>query len=485
MRSVGRSRPGEPGSEKTPLAASSPALITRRALARPLAPIRRRPRQEEEPEPEVSAELVLAGRLARNGRLEPAEIAIDGEGRIASVGRIREGRRRHDVGESVIVPAATDLHVHFREPGESAEVESIATGTVEAALGGVGLVGDMPNTVPPTDSVDRLEEKGARVAGRAAVDVLLYAAPSVPERVAALARVAGAFKVYLSPTTGIDRPVGPEELARLLGAVARTDLPLTVHAEDPGSFRPDAAPKDPAGWNRARPPAAEAAALDRLLGAAPVGLRLHVAHVTTAASVQRLRAAGVSFEASPQHLLLSDRSGPDARFKLNPPLRTEEDRAALWTAYRSGAVPVVASDHAPHDAQRKALTFRDAPSGVPGVETMLPLLLARVRAGELPLERVVSTLADRPARWFGQPLGRIALGHRANLLVIDFRRRTTVRADRLHAPCGWTPFEGHEAIFPVEHWRDGERIVADGEYVGRPIGRVVRPEFAPGRRPPE
>ena len=127
-----------------------------------------------------------------------------------------------------------------------------------------------------------------------------------------------------------------------------------------------------------------------------------------------------------------------------------------------------------------ALAFDRAPSGVPGVETMLPLLLARVRSGELDLATLVSTACDRPARWFGQSHGRIAVGHRANLIVVDFKLRTKVEGKRLHSPCGWTPFEGSEGIRPREHYRDGERIVEDGEFIGRPTGKVVRPEYALG-----
>jgi dihydroorotase len=425
------------------------------------------------------AEWVLAGRAWVRDRLQPVEIAIDSSGRILSVGKVRSAGRRRDVGDAVILPAATDLHVHLREPGGSAEVETVATGTIESALGGVTLVGDMPNTSPPVSTAEALEEKARLVRGRAAVDVLLYASPREPRELERLARSAGAFKLYLSPTTGIEEVPSPKELPGLLARLAELGLPLTVHAEAPELFRADRLPSNPMEWNAARPPASEAAALNGLLPPPPA-LRLHVAHVTTAESATRLRTAGVSFEATPHHLLLSERSGRDARFKVNPPLRSESDRAALWAMFRQGAVPCLASDHAPHTAAAKERPFEKAPSGMPGAETMVPLLLARVRSGELDLATLVAAACDRPARWFGQPLGRIAPGHRANLIVVDFTARTRLDARRLHAPCGWSAFEGMEAIFPREHYRDGEQVVADGEYVGRPSGRVVRPEFAPG-----
>ncbi|MFY9717554.1 MAG: dihydroorotase family protein [Thermoplasmata archaeon] len=422
---------------------------------------------------------MLAGRAFVRGRLQPVEIGIDEAGWIQSVGRVRDGGQRHDVGDAVILPAATDLHVHLREPG--GDGESIASGTIEAALGGVTLVGEMPNTDPPVTTLDRLEEKESLVRGRAAVDVLLYGSPIVPRSVPGLATKAGAFKIYLSPTTGIDDVPDPAHLALLLERLSDVDLPVSIHAEDPAKFSDRGTIDAPSAWNSHRPPRAERAALEHLRSA-PERLRLHVAHVTTAGAAAELRDRGRSFEATAQHLLLSVRSGADARFKVNPPLRSETDRAGLWAAFARGEVPCLASDHAPHPADRKSLRFDQAPSGMPGLETTLPLLLARVRTGELPLEVLLQAACDRPARWFGQPHGRIAPGHRADLLVVDFRDRRPLRASQLHAPCGWTAFEGWEAVLPREHWKDGERIVRDGEYVGRANGRVVVPEFSPAGR---
>ena len=444
-----------------------------------------RPRSRVEVRRPAEAELVLAGRAWVGGRLQPFEVGFDGEGGICAVGRTVAGARRHDVGERVLMPAATDVHVHLREPGSPESSETIATGTVGAALGGVGLVGEMPNTQPPTNSTDRLDEKAARVRGRAAVDVLLYASAPKPESVRDLARRAGGFKIYLSPTTGIDTvPSGPE-LTALLAELARVDLPVAVHAEEPACFRVGMAALDPPTWDEARPAAAEAAAVARLFDA-PEVLRLHVAHVTTAAVARAVRERHLSFETTAHHLLLSTSAGPDARWKVNPPLRAEAERAALWDDYRRGLVPVLASDHAPHSRASKTLPFDLAPSGVPGLESTVPLLLAKVARGDLSLPVLLQSACDRPARLLGRPVGRLSVGHRANVLVVDFRAKVRVRGERLRSPCGWSPFEGAEAVFPAEHWRDGERIVDRGEYVGRPTGKVVRPEFAPGvaRAPP-
>jgi dihydroorotase len=431
---------------------------------------------------EFRAEEVLVGRGFWRGRLQPIEVGIGPDGEIIAVAHSVPGRPRHDVGERIILPAATDLHVHFRDPGGPLELESFDSGTRQAALGGVGLVGDMPNTVPLVDDAERLDAKRARANGRLAVDLFLYATVKGVRGVSRLAASAGAFKLYLSPTTGLDEPLDGEDLAGVLAAMADTGLAVTVHAEREADFShdPGLKPADTAEWDRARPLRSEIRAIEEVLAAGPPALRLHFAHVTSAASAARARDARVSAEATPHHLLLRARSGGGSREKVNPPLRSEAEREALWKAFCAGAVPILASDHAPHLVESKELPFERAPSGMPGVETMLPLLLEEVRRGELGLETLLKAACDRPARWIGAPMGRLAPGHWANLLVVDFRERRKVQGRRLHGPCGWSAFEGWEAVFPLEHYRRGTPIVRGGEFVGDHRAQVVRPEYAPG-----
>ena len=439
---------------------------------------RRRSREAETPPRPPAIDVVLAGRAWVGGRLQSIEVGLGDDGRILAVGKALTGGERHDVGDAVILPSGVDCHAHFRDPGSPDAVENFETGTRQAALGGIGAAVDMPNTQPPTNTVDRLTDKADRARRRLAVDVLLYAALTVPERVAALARQAAGFKLYMSPTTDMDPP-RVERLPSLLAAAAATRLPVAVHAEDPLQFRDHTELEGTEGWNVRRPPEAEMKAVERL-HPIPGGLRLHVAHVTLPALASRLTREGECFEVTPHHLLLSAGRGADARWKVNPPLRPPPASGELWEMFRRGLIPIVASDHAPHSAELKARPFPDAPSGMPGVETMLPLLLARVRDAELDLPVLIRAVADRPARLLGLPQGRVAVGHRANLLVVDFRQRTEIRARSLHAPCGWTAFERWPAIFPREHYLNGRLIVQDGEYVGDREGRVVRPEFAPG-----
>lgn len=422
---------------------------------------------------------VLIARAFVRGRLQPVEIAVNDEGRIDRIARDIPGGERMDLGERILLPAATDLHVHFREPAEPGGVEDFRSGTEGALLGGVTTVGEMPNGPVPTDSVARIRAKADRAERRLACDAVLYAGVHAGVDVARLGAVAGAFKLYLSPTPGIDDVPDDALLARALGEVAATGLGLTVHAEDPRRFRPPVPPASLRRWADERPPAAEAAAVDRILAAAPPALRLHVAHVSTAATAARLAAAGHSFEVAPHHVLLSADDAADTRRKVNPPLRPEAERAALWAALADGHVPIVASDHAPHPTTAKERPFPDAPSGMPGVETMLPLLLEQVRGGKLRFDRLLAMACDRPARWFGLPHGRLVVGEEAHLIAVDFRRRTRIEAARLRSPSGWSAFEGWPAIVPTHHFRFGAPVVTDGEFSGSLTGRIVRPDYAP------
>lgn len=446
-----------------------------------------RSRRRSDPRPNAegtssSYEFVLAGRTLVAGRLRSVEVGIDENGWIRGVGRsLRATGRRQDLGDAVLLPSATDLHVHFRDPGGPDAAETFETGTEGAALGGVGTVGEMPNTLPPVEDREGWESKAARARGRLAVDVALYGSAASVAAVRSLAPVAAGFKLYMSPTTGADDPPDRRELRPILDAVAESGLPLAVHAESPSEFRTlDPPPASTEDWDRARPPAAEERAVRAVLSAPP-RLRLHIAHATLASTVDATQRAGVSCEATPHHLLLRADTHGGADRKTNPPLRPETERGALWKRFVEGRIPILASDHAPHSLDAKGRPFATAPSGVPGVETMVPLFLELARAGECPLPVLVRSAMDHPARWLGLPEGRIAPGHWANLIAVDFRRRTTLTGRRLRSPAGWTPFEGRTAVFPTWHFQRGDPIVRDGELVGGRAGRLVRPKFATGR----
>lgn len=411
--------------------------------------------------------LVLEGRVFFRGRLESLALGIE-DGKIVSVRKLIEGDEVRRYGEAIILPGCVDLHVHFREPGLTHK-EDFASGSRSAALGGVTTVVDMPNTEPPVTTRAALEEKAALVRGRSAVDYGLFAAPRSGGAVARLAD-ATAFKAYMAETTGGLR-LETDALGDLLESAGDVGKLVAVHAEDARAFVPTKA-ANLVEHHRARPKESEVLAiktLAKLRGAGPV----HVAHVTCTEALDTVP-KGVTTEATPHHLLLDDRRDLGPFGKVNPPLRSAEDREALWTAYVAGRIDIIASDHAPHTTEEKEEgPFDEAPAGLPGVATSFPLLLRKVKAGDLSLERLVTTTATRPAKLLGAEKGAIAVGRDADLIVVDPRQAERITAKRVRYKCEWTPFEGLEGCFPRAVYLRGEPIIEGGEPAAEGLGRPI------------
>jgi len=411
---------------------------------------------------------VISGRVFFRGQLEPLSIGIDETGQIAAIKKVLRGDEQIDHGDALILPGCVDLHVHMRDPGLRYK-EDFPSGTRSAAIGGVTTVADMPNTVPAAITTAALDAKAAELQGRAAVDYALYAAPQSPEAVPRLAK-AVAFKVYMAESTGNLELTVPRLEEILRAAEAQPKL-VVVHAEDPKKFNRQKA-KDLRGHDAARPKVAEEAAiatLARIRG----GARVHVAHVTCVDALNSVP-AGATCEVTPHHLFLDWSKPLGARGKVNPPLRSPTDRDALWGAFRQGRIDAVASDHAPHTIEEKSGLFEEAPAGLPGVATAFPLLMRRIRAGDLDLPRLVSAMAVRPAEILGIAKGTIEVGRDGDLVVVDPRNIEAVTAKRVRYKCGWTPFEGMEACFPRAVYLRGETIVEDGEAISEGQGRLIR-----------
>jgi dihydroorotase len=410
---------------------------------------------------------VVKGRVFFRGRLEDLCIGIE-EGRIAAVRKVLRGDDVVDYGDALVLPGGIDLHVHLRDPGLT-DKDDVASGTRSAALGGVTTVLEMPNTEPPVTTPPAFEAKRARYDGRAAVDYGLYAAPRSGGSVARLAG-ASAFKIYMASTTG-GLELDDEAVEDVLAAAADADTLVAIHAEDPRRFGTKPV-RDLRGHDAGRPKEAEVSALSRL-AALRVPPRSHIAHVTCVEALEAVP-KGASTEATPHHLLL-DHGAPLRAFgKVNPPLRGPDDRAALWDAFAAGRIDVVASDHAPHTREEKdEARFPDAPAGVPGVGTTLPLLLRRVKAGDLALERFVHAIATRPAELLRLEKGDLRIGWDADLVVVDPRRYTKVTAERVRYKCGWTPFDGLEGCFPHAVYVRGEAVVEGGEPAAEGVGRMI------------
>jgi len=410
---------------------------------------------------------VIRGRVFFRGRLEPLSLGIAEDGRIAAVKKVLRGDEEIDYGDALILPGCVDIHVHMREPGLT-QKDDFRSGTRSAAIGGVTTIADMPNTEPPVTSARAYDEKVAALQGRSVIDYALYAAPRSPDSVAPLDK-AIAFKAYMAGSTGALQ-VGANELQGILRGAEASKKLVAVHAEDPAKFQTGKV-RGLEDHAAARPKEAEANAVT-WLASVRGNTRVHVAHVTCVEALDAIP-AGFTCEATPHHMFLDSSRPLGGLGKVNPPLRSAADRAALWDAFRAGRIDVVASDHAPHTLDEKQAPFDEAPAGVPGVATSFPLLMRRTRAGEIELARLVATMATRPAEILGLAKGTIDVGRDADLVVVDPRSSEPIRARRLRYKCGWTPFEGMDACFPRAVYLRGEAVVEEGEPVSEDRGQLM------------
>lgn len=410
------------------------------------------------------------------------------DGKIAAIGNLdgATAEETFDAGGLHILPGVIDTQVHFREPGLEHK-EDLAGGTAGAALGGVTGIFEMPNTHPNTVDEDALNDKLARAQGRAWVDHAFFigASDENADRLGELECLPGCsgVKIFMGSSTGSLLVEDDETLEQVLRHGHRR---VAIHAEDeprlterlalvrdggPVSLHPE--------W---RDVEVALKATQRLLALARrAGRRVHVLHISTAEELPLLAQNKdlATVEATPQHLTLAapecyEEHGSFAQ--MNPPIRDARHREALWQAIQNGVVDVIGSDHAPHTREEKARDYPLTPSGMPGVQTLLPLLLDHMNAGRLSLERLVDLTSAGAQRIYGiAGKGRIAVGYDADLTLVDLAAQREITADWLAAKCGWSPFEGKRIKgWPMATIVRGHIVMRDGELQGTPIGQPVR-----------
>lgn len=417
----------------------------------------------------AKADIAIAGgRIARVGSLATAD-----------AGNVLDARRLH------VLPGVIDTHVHFREPGLTHK-EDLETGTRAAALGGVTCVFDMPNTSPETTSAERVTEKVKLARGRSFADHAFFAGATAENAdvLGEIERTPGCagVKIFMGASTGSLLIEDDATIARVLGATRRR---VAVHAEDEPRLRARRIfaehdrPETHGIWRDAE---CARRAVERIIALARAAKRqVHVLHATTAGEAALLKDAKdvATMETTPQHLTLT---APQCYERLksfaqmNPPIRSEEHRAALWAAIAAGVLDTVGSDHAPHTREEKEKPYPASPSGLPGVQTMLPLMLNHVAEGRLTLERLVQLLCENPARVFGiAGKGRIAEGFDADFALVDPSARQTLRNQDMASRCGWTPFDGMKVQGRViATVLRGHIIMRDGAVSGPAIGAPAR-----------
>ncbi len=432
-------------------------------------------------------DLILKGGIAATPTgIAPADVAVR-DGRIAAIGAVAgDAAEVIDVRGLHVLPGVIDSQVHFREPGLEHK-EDLATGTAGAALGGVTAIFEMPNTTPNTLNAADMADKLARAKGRAWCDHAFFigAAEENAAQLDELELLPGCagVKVFMGSSTGSLLVSDDDTLREVLRHGRRR---VAIHSEDEDRLRERLAlVKDGADvamhpeWRDAETAIRATTRLMRL--ARETGRRVHVLHVTTAEEIDILAANKdlATVEITPNHLTLV---APDCYRRLgtlaqmNPPVREARHRDGLWRGIAQGIADCIGSDHAPHTLEEKARPYPKSPSGMTGVQTLVPIMLDHVNAGRLSLERFVDLTSAGPARIYNVAAkGRIAVGYDADLTVVDLKATRTIKNDWIASRCGWTPYDGMNVTgWPKMTIIRGRAVMREDTLIGGAQGAPVR-----------
>jgi dihydroorotase len=430
--------------------------------------------------------IIKGGTVATPGGMAVTDVGVSG-GKIAAIGSF-DATQAGEVFEAQglhVLPGVIDTQVHFREPGLEWK-EDLETGSRSAALGGVTAVFEMPTTDPSTTSPDMMLDKLARAKGRMHTDHAFYAGAThdntgLLHEMEMMDGVCG-VKVFMGASTGQLLVEDDEGVERVLNAISRR---AAFHSEDEYRLLERKKLARQGDWTshyEVRDAEAAIQSTRRLLRLArKTGKRIHVLHVTTGEEMEMLAANKdiATVEVTPQHLTLA---GPEDYIRLkgyaqmNPPVRDAAQRAALWAAVNQGIPDLIGSDHAPHTKEEKARPYPASPSGMPGVQTIVPVMLTHVADGKLSLERFIELTSAGPQRVFGiANKGRIAQGYDGDFTVVDLKARKTITDEWSASRCGWTPFAGMETKgWPVATFVRGTMVMCDGALVAPGRGEPVR-----------
>ncbi|MDH3417897.1 MAG: dihydroorotase [Gammaproteobacteria bacterium] len=440
----------------------------------------------------MSKTLLVNGTIVNEDRIYAADVLIDGE-RIAKIEpglSASSGENVIDVSGCHVLPGLIDDQVHFREPGLMHKA-TIATESLAAVCGGVTSYMEMPNTSPPTTTVEALAEKRDRALGRSHANFAFYLG-ATNENLDEIKRVAlgeaCGIKVFMGASTGNMLVDDPATLERIF---AEATLPVATHCEDsPTIWQNEAQFKQRYGDDvpmacHPQIRSAEACYKSSSLAvelAKRFGTRLHVLHLTTERELNLfepgpIEGKHITAEVCVHHLWFDESSygALGARIKCNPAIKRHEDREALLAAVRDDRLDVIATDHAPHTLEEKQQTYFSAPAGLPLVQHSLQMLLEHHRNGRLTLEQIVRKAAHNPARLFGvKDRGFLREGYYGDIAVVDLERPERVTTENVRYKCGWSPLEGVElGASVVMTLVNGMVVVRNGEVLAEPGGRQL------------
>lgn len=454
---------------------------------------------------------IVNGYVVSGKEIRKANLYIQ-DGKVAKVTpETLEATQIYDAAGLHIIPGCLDVHCHFRDPGYM-DKEDMPHGTRAAAVGGVTTVFDMPNTNPPVRDAQSFREKATYFSDRAYVDFALWGLALGKMNSANFSEMVDAGAIALKFFWGyalnsktyeliynykpgmpdLIAPLNNGEVYELFEDVARTGALLAIHAEDHVLVRTltervlKSERRDYSALLEARPNLAEEVAIQTAIAFSKVtGAKLHIAHISTQEGVELVREAQkkgilVTTETCSHHLFLDsdDYECVGPVMKVYPPVRGKRDRQALWSGLHEGTVSLVCSDHAPHTLEEKKGDLFTVPAGMCDVETMLPLMLNEVSRGVITLPFIVQKMSENPARLFNlyPQKGSLGPGSDADIVLVDLSQETEIRNERLHSKQPLTGYHGTTIKgCLVATFLRGRQIVQDGEVIGEPQGRLVKP----------
>ena len=428
--------------------------------------------------------IIKNGTCYIDGKLVNTDITVSG-GKIKSIGKADLNNHKvYDAENKIVLPGIIDTQVHFREPG-STDAEDLESGSRAAVLGGVTSLFEMPNTNPPTANLVEFEKKLKAAKNRMHSNYAFYfgATPSNTDQLAQLKNVEGCcgVKLFAGSSTGnllVDKEADIEKV------ISSSDRVVSIHSEDEDiiKLRKKFIRKgDVHSHHEWRNVECAMSSTRRVVKIAErYNKKIHVLHVTTKDEVDFLamHKKNVTFETTPQHLTLY---APDCYDKLgtyaqmNPPLRGKEHYDRLWTAIKNNIVDVLGSDHAPHLKANKDKEYPNSPSGMPGVQTIFPVMIDHVNNGKLTLNQLINLMCENPCRIFGiKNKGFIKEGFDADLTIVDMKKEVTIKDEMIASKCGWTPFNNYKVKgFPVGTIVNGILVMTDGKILVESKGKPL------------
>ena len=428
--------------------------------------------------------IIKNGSCYIDGKLINTDIIVS-EGKIKSIGKAKLNNHKvYNAEKKIVLPGIIDTQVHFREPG-STDAEDLESGSRAAVLGGVTSLFEMPNTNPPTANLVEFEKKLQAAKNRMHSNYAFYfgATPNNTDQLAQLKDVEGCcgVKLFAGSSTGnllVDKEADIEKV------ISSSDRVVSIHSEDEDiiKLRKKFIRKgDVHSHHEWRNVECAMSSTRRVVKIAErYNKKIHVLHVTTKEEVDFLamHKKNVTFETTPQHLTLY---APDCYDKLgtyaqmNPPLRGKEHYDRLWTAIKNNVVDILGSDHAPHLKVNKDKEYPNSPSGMPGVQTIFPVMIDHVNNGKLTLNQLINLMCENPCRIFGiKNKGYIKEGYDADLTIVDMNKEVTIKNEMIASKCGWTPFHNYKVKgFPVGTIINGILVMADGKVIVESRGKPL------------